>query len=235
MQFKKEEVFTIPNILTYIRLLAVPFFWWMMLAFYFNPENFAYLWAGFGLFIGAEITDIADGYIARHFNQVSDIGKVLDPTADKLLQGSGLILLAVVGGLHWAFAVLIVLKEIYIGASSKYYMVAGKRQVAQQANKLGKAGAVINFIAIILAFFVPFKQKHDWVNYLWYVDIAFLVLSVIMSAINAVQYTIGYNRQLKNLRESGVLDKLDRYGNPINQEEAAVVEDLEKEQDNEDK
>ena len=73
MKFSKRDAFTIPNILTYIRLLCLPFFLWMMFAYFADREASQYLWAGFGLFVFASATDIADGWIARHFNMVSDI------------------------------------------------------------------------------------------------------------------------------------------------------------------
>ncbi len=215
MQFSKKDLFTIPNILTYIRLICVPIFIGVMIAFALDKTAYQYLWAGFGLFLFASITDIADGYIARHFNMISDIGRVLDPVADKLLQCFALIMLVVVGGVHYVFAIFLAIKEIFMGVSSKYFMRASKRQVQQQSNKWGKAGAAINFAGITVAFAVPFKASYDWIKYIEIADIVILSVGMIMAVIAAVQYTIGYSRQLKAVRESGILDKLDKFGNPL--------------------
>lgn len=221
MKFKKEELFTIPNILTYIRLIAIPFFVWMMAEYAADKDALKYLWAGIGIFVFAEITDICDGYIARHFNQISDIGKILDPIADKVLQCIAMLMLCICGNLHWIFAVVIIVKEIYMGATSKYYMRASKRQVEQKSNKVGKAGAAIYFIGIALAFFAGL---HEIV---FYVDTAILAVGSILAIIAAVQYTVIYNGQLRKVRESGILDKLDRLGNPLPE----VVEREEKSQE----
>ena len=124
MKFSKKDAFTVPNILTYIRLLCLPFFLWMMFAYFADREASQYLWAGFGLFVFASATDIADGWIARHFNMVSDIGKVLDPVADKLLQCFAMLTLGIIGLMHWAFIAIIIAKELYMLFSSKYFMRA---------------------------------------------------------------------------------------------------------------
>lgn len=209
MKFKKEELFTIPNILTYIRLISMPFFVWMMAEYAADKEALKYLWAGIGIFVFAEITDVCDGYIARHFNMVSDIGKILDPIADKVLQCVAMLMLCICGNLHWIFAVIIIAKEVYMGVTSKYYMRASKRQVEQKSNKVGKAGAAIYFIGIALAFFAGLHKI------VYYVDTAILAIGSILAIIAATQYTVIYNGQLKRIRESGILDKLDRYGNPV--------------------
>ena len=221
MKFKKEELFTIPNILTYIRLIAIPFFVWMMAEYAADKDALKYLWAGIGIFVFAEITDVCDGYIARHFNQISDIGKILDPIADKVLQCIAMLILCICGNVHWIFAIVIIVNEIYMGVTSKYYMRASKRQVEQKSNKVGKAGAVIYFIGIALAFFAGL---HEIV---FYVDTAILAVGSILAIIAAVQYTVIYNGQLRKVRESGILDKLDRLGNPLPE----VVEREEKSQE----
>lgn len=208
MKFSKKDAFTIPNILTYIRLLCLPFFLWMMIAYAVDDSRSEYLWAGFGLFVFASATDIADGWIARHFNMVSDIGKVLDPVADKLLQCFAMLMLGIIGHMHWAFIGIIIFKEIFIGVTSKYFMRASKRQVEQMANKWGKAAAATNFAGITLAFLV---NLHDAVRY---TDLAILILGSVLAVIAAVQYTVKYGKSLARYRKSGMLDELDPYGNP---------------------
>lgn len=213
MEFKKEDLFTIPNILTYIRLICIPIFVWLMIMYLLGDAkeswNNAYMWASFGVFLFAEITDICDGYIARHFNQISDIGKVLDPIADKVLQCVAMLMLCICGNLHWAFVVIIIVKEVFMGVTSKYWMRASKRQVEQKSNKVGKAGAFIYFAGILLSFFTKIHKAIYWV------DFAILVIGSVLAIIAATIYTVIYQRKLNEVRASGILDTLDRYGNPL--------------------
>ena len=209
MKFSKKDIFTIPNILTYVRIICIPFFVWMMSEYYLDRQATQYLWAGFGLFVFASITDVVDGYIARHFNQVSDIGKVLDPIADKVLQCVVLIMLVcLLQGVYFIFMALLIVKEIFMAVSSRYFMVKSKSQINQQSNKWGKAGATINFIGIVLAFVVPLKDVagYEWARFIYAADVGILSAGMVLAVIAATQYTIRYSRDLRRLRESGALD-----------------------------
>ena len=217
MEFKKKDLFTIPNILTYIRLICIPIFVWLMIEYYLSSaKSDLYMWASFGVFLFAEITDICDGYIARHFNQISDIGKVLDPIADKVLQCVSMLMLCLCKNVHWAFAIIIIVKEVYMGVTSKYWM---------------RAGAFIYFAAILLSFFT---HKHEAI---YWVDFALLVIGSAMAVVAATIYTVIYQKKLKEVRASGILDTLDRYGNPLPQveekrDEDAAVEENAKDSEN---
>lgn len=217
MQFSKKDLFTVPNVLTYIRLLCVPVFIGMMIAYCVDKTATQYLWAAFGLFVFASATDIADGYIARHFNMISDIGKVLDPVADKLLQGFAILMLGISGNVHWAFVVIIVAKEIFIGVTSKYFMRASKRQVEQMANKWGKYAALTVFIGLFFAFLVPFHKVIE------IMDLVIFCIGSVMAIIAATQYTVIYCKQLSQVRKSGILEVLDKNGNPLDGRNIAVV------------
>lgn len=217
MQFSKKDVFTVPNVLTYIRLLCVPVFIGMMIAYCVDKTATEYLWAAFGLFVFASATDIADGYIARRFNMISDIGKVLDPVADKLLQGFAVLMLGISGNVHWAFVVIIVAKEIFIGVTSKYFMRASKRQVEQMANKWGKYAALTVFIGLFFAFLVPFHKV------IAIMDLVIFCIGSVMAVIAATQYTVIYSKQLSQVRKSGILDVLDKNGNPLDGRNISVV------------
>lgn len=217
MQFSKKDAFTVPNVLTYIRLLCVPVFIGMMIAYCVDKTATEYLWAAFGLFVFASATDIADGYIARRFNMISDIGKVLDPVADKLLQGFAVLMLGISGNVHWAFVVIIVAKEIFIGVTSKYFMRASKRQVEQMANKWGKYAALTVFIGLFFAFLVPFNKV------IAIMDLVIFCIGSVMAVIAATQYTVIYSKQLSQVRKSGILEVLDKNGNPLDGRNISVV------------
>ena len=132
----------IPNILTIIRFIFVPF---IIVALALNNYILAFV-----LFTLSSISDILDGYIARKYNAISDFGKLMDPLADKLLVTAALISLV---ELHlipsWA-AVIIIAREF---AVSGYRLIAvEKNGTVIAANKWGKIKTVTQMIAIILAY-----------------------------------------------------------------------------------
>ena len=81
---RKDQIFTIPNLLSIIRLILIPIIVWL----YCEKQNYN---AAVAVIVVSGATDITDGFIARHFNMVSDFGKILDPVADKLTQAAVII------------------------------------------------------------------------------------------------------------------------------------------------
>ena len=228
MKFSRKDIFTIPNILTYIRLLCVPVFFVLMVMFCIDPSAAAaksYVWAAFGVFVFAEVTDVVDGFIARRFNMVSDLGKVIDPVADKLCQGFGILMLGVAYILidRWPimlFAALLIVKEITMGVFSYYFMKASRRQVEQIANKWGKAGSALNFASLVLAYFALGLLCYDGDVYkagdiIYWIAVAVFIAGALIALYNVVNYNVGYYRDLCRVRESGILEKLDDKGNPL--------------------
>ena len=103
---KKEDLFKIPNLLCYLRILMVPLFIYLFLTEYY--------WQSAVVVLLAAGTDILDGYIARHFNMTTDWGKFIDPVADKMMQFSMLIL--TIFKIKWVLILVIcfTLKEIIL-------------------------------------------------------------------------------------------------------------------------
>lgn len=148
MVIKKSDVFNIPNVLTYIRLLAVPAF--VLTFFLAATKGFVNIYVSLAIFLIASITDIVDGKIARKYNMTSDLGSVLDPLADKLLQVSVIICLTIGGNLHWIFPVLIGVKELYMIVGA---LLLANKNIVGKANFFGKAAAFVFAIAILMSFF----------------------------------------------------------------------------------
>ena len=217
MKFSRKDVFTVPNILTYIRLLCVPVFFALMVMFCIDPAADmakTYVWAAFGVFVFAEVTDVVDGFVARHFNLITDLGKVIDPVADKLCQGFGILMLGV------AYLLIDRWPIVLMGVFSYYFMKASKRQVEQIANKWGKAGSALNFASLVLAYFALGLLCYEGDvytagNVIYWIAFAVFVAGALVAVYNVVQYNVGYYRDLCRVRESGILDKLDEKGNPI--------------------
>lgn len=109
MKLDKTKILTIPNLLSLLRLLMIPLF----ILLYLNGHEG---WTAAVLVLSG-VTDVVDGYIARHFNQVSDIGKALDPVADKLTQAAMLLCLIARYPMMIAPFVLLAVKEVFAAIS----------------------------------------------------------------------------------------------------------------------
>ncbi len=103
-----KAVFSIPNLLSLFRILLIPVFVWT----YFGLESPL---LAFGILVLSGLTDVVDGYIARHFNMITDLGKALDPIADKLTQVSVFVCLAGRFPFMILLAALLFIKEVVSG------------------------------------------------------------------------------------------------------------------------
>lgn len=143
--WKKENVLTIPNLLTCIRLLLIPLIVWL----YCGKRNYP----AAGVIVLSGITDIADGIIARKFNMVSDLGKILDPVADKLTQAAMMLcLLSRYEWMLWLFLFFAV-KELSTGISG--LLVIRKKDVVNSAKWFGKLSTVVLDVVMFLLFLFP--------------------------------------------------------------------------------
>ena len=130
---RKEDLFTLPNILCYIRMLMVPLFVYLYL-------NDNYLLSALVVILAA-LTDIADGYIARHFHLVTDWGKFIDPVADKLMQFAMLFVIILNQPLFLILIIEYALKEIILLAIG--LLIYHKGYNLNGSNWAGKACTVV--------------------------------------------------------------------------------------------
>lgn len=135
----------LPNKLTIARVIAVPFYVVFMLR---NDIPFNYLWALI-IFIGASLTDMIDGKIARKRGLVTDLGKFLDPLADKILVTSALVCLV---DLQWCFSffVIIIIGREFIVSALRLVAAGDKDHVVIAAGIWGKLKTAFTMGAIIL-------------------------------------------------------------------------------------
>lgn len=183
MRFNSKEIFTVPNIMTYFRIALVPVFIWLI----FDAAIVHHVMIAFGIFLLASATDMLDGYIARRFNQISDIGKVLDPFADKLLQVTTLLCLAIIGRVHYAFVIVLFVKEFYMVLGGSVIIKVFKSNYVVEANIFGKAATLANTLGIVLCFF--HEPKY---NNMYYVDWAILGVGTALAVVAAVVYTVKF-------------------------------------------
>ncbi|MFV0451100.1 MAG: CDP-diacylglycerol--glycerol-3-phosphate 3-phosphatidyltransferase [Propioniciclava sp.] len=177
----------VPNVLTGIRLVLVPVFGWVLLAY---PEDPTMRWAATGIFVVAILTDALDGRIARKYNLVTNFGKLWDPIADKAITGMAFIGLSILVELPWWITIVILVREwgitVLRWAIMKYGVMA--------ANRGGKLKTVIQSVAITL--FLPGLSfmPTAWGIVAWVTMIAALVLTVLTG--------LDYLREAARLRSS---------------------------------
>lgn len=139
----------VPNVLTVLRIVMVPVF---VVVLFLYPESPGGRVAATAIFVVAMLTDLADGWIARRYNLITDFGKLWDPVADKALTGAAFVSLSILGsmgvagGLPWYFTILILVREWGItwvrAAIAKYGIMP--------AGKGGKAKTLTQTFALIL-------------------------------------------------------------------------------------
>lgn len=146
----KKEVFTIPNLLSLFRLLLIPVY----IVIYLNAEKITDYYIAGGILAVSCLTDLVDGQIARRFNMISTVGKVLDPLADKLTQFALILCLATKYKYLWFVVGLFFVKELF-------QLIAGGCRLLRKGMMLkgalisGKISTTILFISLIILVLFP--------------------------------------------------------------------------------
>ncbi len=147
MTEKKQKIWNVPNVLTMVRMALIPVFWYLMMT--------DRLYAALAVFVAASLTDIADGYIARKYDLVTDFGKLMDPLADKLMVISMMASLAIKGIAPWAALAIIVVKELAMVTGGAILL---KHHVVVYARWIGKIAQATVVCGLISCFF------HEWLQ-----------------------------------------------------------------------
>lgn len=148
---KDWNPWTVPNAITLIRLVCLPVF--VVLLFgYDNRAAAAWLLAVLGM------TDWCDGYVARRFDQVSELGKILDPVADRLLFFVGLTCILIDGSIPVVIGVAILARELVVGGATVVLALLGARRI--DVTWFGKAGTFANMVAV-----PAFLGSHSTLSY----------------------------------------------------------------------
>ncbi|MBG6057454.1 CDP-diacylglycerol--glycerol-3-phosphate 3-phosphatidyltransferase [Cryobacterium sp. MP_M5] len=181
----------LPNLITVVRILLAPVFIWLLLAD--AGQDGALRWAAAVLFILAIATDGIDGAIARRNNQVTDLGKLLDPIADKVLTGGALVSLSILGELWWWVTIVILVREIGI---TVFRFVMLKDRVIP-ASRGGKLKTVLQSVAISLALVPLWLPLGDWVHW---VNAAVMAAALVATVITGVDYLLAARRDNRGAR-----------------------------------
>ena len=147
-----SNVWTIPNVLTMLRLALIPVFVWFFCLAHpaGEPVRREWLMASLAVFAAASLTDMLDGYLARKLNQITDFGKLFDPLADKLMVVTAMVCQAVAGVFPWAAIIIVACKELFMVLGGVFML---KHGVVVYSNLWGKAAQVCFIASLILSFF----------------------------------------------------------------------------------
>jgi cardiolipin synthase (CMP-forming) len=180
-----NRLLTIPNLISVVRLLCVPVFLWLL----FGVEDL--VWAA--ILLGAlGATDWVDGYIARHFDQKSVVGTVLDPVADRILLGTAVIALMVDGSVPLWVGLLIIIREAAVALMSVVFIAAGAVRI--EVEWVGKAGAFALMVALpLFCLGAGIDGGQDLVRLVAW---GFAVVGLVLSYYAAVEYVPRWIRAL---------------------------------------
>lgn len=167
--FKKDEILTIPNLLSVVRLLLIPLIVWLYVA---KEQPFAAV----AVIVLSGLTDILDGYIARHWDMVSDFGKILDPIADKLTQFALILCLTERYPTIGYLLALFVLKEIVMAVSG--FLVIRKKDSVNSSQWFGKITTALLYATAVLLFLFP-GIPQTWANGLFVLCGGMILLSMV--------------------------------------------------------
>lgn len=146
-----DKILTIPNLVSFVRLLAIPVFWWLLL----GEDNVA---AATILFAVVATTDWIDGYLARRLGQVSKLGKALDPVADRLMIASAVIAGLVAGIVPQWIGLLLIAREVYMAIVALFLVFRGAGTL--EVRWLGKLATFLVYSSIAWFYFaaIPFLE-----------------------------------------------------------------------------
>lgn len=173
-----DRILTFPNVVSIVRLACVPLFLWLL----FGRDNraaAAYLLAALGA------TDWVDGYVARHFDQVSTLGKILDPVADRVLLGVGIVAILVDGSIPAWIAWAVIVREVLISLATVSLAAMGARRIDVQW--AGKAGTLALMVAFPL-FLGSHADNLGWEDLAGALAWIFVIPGLVLAWYAAVTY-----------------------------------------------
>lgn len=168
----------LPNKLTILRVILIPFFVFFLLAPYFEGYG---NYIALAIFVIASLTDMLDGKIARKYNLITDFGKFMDPLADKLLVCSALIGLIELDLLSAWIVIIIIAREFII---SGFRLVASDNGIVIAASYWGKFKTVFQMIMVIVLIFNQYLC-HPFFNV---IGIILTVIATALTVISLVDY-----------------------------------------------
>lgn len=188
------SVWNIPNALTTLRIVLVPFFGWALL--HDGGHSDGWRWIAYAIFAVAMFTDKIDGDLARKHGLVTNFGKIADPIADKAITGMAFIGLSVVGELWWWITIVVLLREWSVTIAR----LSIAKKVVMAANWSGKAKTMAQALALG-GFVAPFKHLPDgWHTpglLVWWLSVALMTMALVLTITSGVEFARDAGRQLR--------------------------------------
>ena len=181
-----SNVWTIPNVLTIIRMILIPVF----VVLFFKGHKIAALC----VFCAASLTDMLDGYLARKLNQITDFGKLFDPLADKLMVLTAMVLQTFWGPLPLTAVIIVAVKELVMILGGVFML---SKNVVVYSNYFGKAAQVGFIASLILSFFHDQFVEANVVLWEMTPDIILLWITVALAVAAMAIYAAGAIRTIK--------------------------------------
>ena len=182
---KKENI---PNILTIIRFILIPFIFVSVISNHYLTAII--------IFTISAITDVLDGFIARKYNYVSNIGKLIDPLADKLTQLFLLLALTILKILpFWIFIIVFIKEGAMVISASVLYK---KDDVVVYSKWYGKLATTLFYLAIILSLFI--KQFNIVIDFK--IDLYLYYLAILATIFSLIMYAIQFKIRQKTVKKS---------------------------------
>jgi len=180
----------LPNTLTLFRMFLVPVVVTIILTKFEGKE-----WIGVGVFLLAALTDFVDGWLARRWRQVTPLGKLLDPMADKLLIAGAFIALIEVGGVPSWMVVVIIAREF---AVTGLRGIAAERGVTIAASGLGKIKMTVQVICVcVLLLARPHAPAGELAEIVSPFVKGLLWATVMVTVASGVEYFVGFRKILE--------------------------------------
>ena len=178
----------VPNALTTLRILMVPFFAWALLID--DGQSAGWRWVAYALFALAMVTDKIDGDLARKHDLVTNFGKIADPIADKALTGMAFVGLSIIGELWWWVTILVLVREWGITLMRFWWIRQGVVLPASQGGKIKTTvqTLALGLLIIPLQMFTGFWEPVGTV--LWWVAVAAMAAAVALTVWTGVVYVV---------------------------------------------
>ena len=185
-----SNVWTIPNVLTIIRIILIPVF----VVLFFKGEKIAALC----VFCAASLTDMLDGYLARKLNQITDFGKLFDPLADKVMVLTAMVCQTFWGPLPLIAVIIVAAKELVMVLGGVFML---SRDVVVYSNYFGKAAQVGFIASLILSFFHDNFESGNVKLWGMTPDIILLWITVALAIIAMIVYGVAAIKTIKKNKE----------------------------------
>ena len=176
----------VPNALTSLRLLMVPFFAWALLVD--EGQSAGWRWVAYALFALAMITDKIDGDLARKHNLVTNFGKIADPIADKALTGMAFIGLSIIDELWWWVTIVVLVRELGI-TLMRFWLI--RQGVVMPAGRGGKLKTMVQTLALGLLIMPLQMLTGFWEpigEAVWWVAVVLMGAAVALTVATGIDY-----------------------------------------------